>query len=278
MKTISAHVLFKNEEKWLWYSACSVIDHVDKLLLWDTGSTDRSWEIAILIKEKYPNKVILNRVLGDFDEAKVRQEMLDATDTDWFIVVDGDEIWWEDSIKKLTNLIQKNGDKLESIITPMVVLVGDIFHFQENSAGRYKFGNKLGHYALRAINKKIDGLSSNKPHGQWGWTDGEGKMIQNRDSNKIGFVDSPYLHLTHLQRSFTRSKDLEVVKRKNKLKHEIGIQFPKDFYYPEAFFKEKPNFIESPWSVMFLSYKLRAFFETPLRKIKRRFKNEKVGY
>ncbi|MDO8341531.1 MAG: glycosyltransferase family 2 protein [Candidatus Woesebacteria bacterium] len=103
---IFAHTLFKNEERWLWFSVTSIIDHVDKLLLWDTGSTDRSWEIATLLKNKYPSKIDL-REFGEVTPTtftKVRQEMLDETDSDWFLVVDADEIWWEEKISKMKSI------------------------------------------------------------------------------------------------------------------------------------------------------------------------------
>ena len=105
--TIWAHTLFKNEERWLWFAVTSVIDHVDKLLLWDTGSTDRSWEIALALKEKYKEKIELRQYGAVIPETfpKVRQAMLDASNSDWFIIVDADEIWWKDSIEKLVGAV-----------------------------------------------------------------------------------------------------------------------------------------------------------------------------
>ena len=40
-----AHTLVKNEERYIWYAVMSVIDWVDKILIWDTGSTDKTVEI-----------------------------------------------------------------------------------------------------------------------------------------------------------------------------------------------------------------------------------------
>lgn len=276
MKKISAHVLVKNEARFVWYSIMSVLPHVDKLIIYDTGSTDGTLKLI----ETIVKKPVISK--EDFDEQNIRQQMLDEDDSDWFIVVDGDEIWWDESIKKLTNLIHKKGDDLESIIVPTILPVGDIFHYQETKASGYEFdtnkGLKVGHYALRAINRKIPGLSSMKPHGQWGWTDEEGKMIQDRDQKKREFVDAPYLHVTHLQRAGNRLKDSDVFKRLGKLKYELGTPFPSDFYYPEVFFREKPDYIISPWRGMSKEFKFRAFFETPLRKIRRRLIPRNVGY
>jgi hypothetical protein len=274
---IWAHTVFKNEERWLWYSVTSIIDHVDKVLLWDTGSTDRSWEIATLLKKKYGEKIDLRQygevTLETFP--KLRQAMLDTTKCDWFLVVDADEIWWEQSIKTLVSEIEKVYDKTESIIVSNYNLVGDIYHYFSEDAGKYRFGNLVGNYALRAIKRNIRGLCSEGKHGVWGWSDGE-KQVQDRNTFK--FVDVSYLHTTFLPRGENRKFDLRVPKRARKLKYEIGEEFPKDFYYPEAFFKEKPDFIPSPWSPMSINYKLKAMIQTPLKKFRRRFKNEKVGY
>lgn len=273
---IWAHTVFKNEERWLWYSVTSVINHVDKLLLWDTGSTDRSWEIAKLLKDRYKDKIDL-RQYGEVtpeEFTKVRQEMLDATYADWFLIVDGDEIWWEEGIKKVIKEINEN-KKIESIVVRNYNLVGDIYHYFPNHLGKYTFGKLKGNYALRAIKRSIKGLCSEGKHGVWGWSDGE-KHIQDRET--YSFVDTAYLHTTFLPRGEDRGDDIRVPKRSKKLKYEIGLEFPKDFFYPESFFKDRPDFIISPWKPMNFYYRLRAYFETPLKKIKRRFNDKKVGY
>lgn len=273
--TLWVHAMIKNEARWLWYSINSVIDHVDKIMLWDTGSTDNTNDIVTELRRKYPNKIDFQKrtinTPGDF--TKIRQEMLNETKSDWFMMLDGDEIWWDDSIRNILSVIIKDHNKFESIVVPTVNLVGDIYHYQDKSSGKYKFGNLEGHYNLRFINRNIEGLHSQGVHGVWGWADKNNRMIQDRGSFK--FIDAPYLHATSIERS---DRDREVIKRKKKLKYEIGTSFPRDFYYPESLFKDKPNFVESPWRVMSDSYRFRAFFETPLRKIKKRLIKGKVGY
>lgn len=277
---IWAHTLVKNEGRWLWYSVSSVIDHVDKLLLWDTGSTDASLEIEKELEKKYPGKIILKyrgqKTAEDF--TNVRQEMLDATKSDWFLMADGDEIWFEDSVKKVIETIKNEGNGIESIVVPTINLVGDIYHYQDKSAGRYRFGDRVGHFNLRAINKGIPGLHSQGGHGVWGWADGERKMIQDRDPKKIKFVDAPYLHTTFLPRGGSKINDSEVIKRAKKFKYELGKNFPSDYFYPEVLFRDKPDFISSPWKIMSNPFKSRAFFETPLRKINRMVNKNQIGY
>ncbi|MEK7092225.1 MAG: glycosyltransferase [Patescibacteria group bacterium] len=289
--TITAHTLVKNEARFVWYAVMSVINYVDKVLLWDTGSTDGTLEILKEIK-KSTNKEIDLREVGEVDPigfTKVRQEMLDSTNTDWFIVVDGDEIWWEESIQKVKEAINEfdsrklelsdKGKEIESIVVPTINLIGDIYHYQEEAAGQYHLAGKSGHFNLRAVNRSIPGLHSAGPHGKWGWVDGDNRMIQNRSAQKILFVDAPYLHATFLPRTVSREKDLLVPKRVHKFKYELGIPFPSDFYYPEVFFRPRPGIVPFPWIKRSTNYTIRASIETPFKKLKRRLiKGTKVGY
>ena len=276
MAKITAHTLVKNEERFLWFSVMSVIDCVDEVLLWDMGSEDGTREVIKVIGES--SEKIKTRFLdgvGVEEFADVRQEMLSATKTDWFLVVDGDEIWWQDSIRRVVRTIREEGEGLESIVVPTVNLVGDMYHYQEERAGLYRLAGRRGHLSLRAVNRKIPGLHSRNPHGTWGWADEDGKQIQDRDQKKIKFLDAPYLHATFLERS---SLDRSVPKRAKKRRHELGIAFPGDYFYPEVFFRPRPDFVEVPWTPMNMGFKFRAFFETPLRKAKRRLLPSKVGY
>src|SRR5260221_3872239 len=269
---ISAHVLVKNEENFVWYSVMSVINYVDEILIWDTGSTDNTKEIIKEIIVKYPNKINYKDV-GEVNEKKyseVRQQMLDESKYDWIFIWDGDEIWWDNSIEQVVDEMQNNGERLESIVVPTINLVGDIYHYQEESAGEYRFGKRKGHLALRFMNRKnIPGLHVFEAYGKEGYADGEGKPVQNRDQDKMLFIDAPYMHSTHLERS---PKDKEVMQRSKKRKYEIGLSFPKDFYYPEVFFKDRSNIVPNIWKNMDFKFKVRAYIETPLRRLKRRIK------
>ncbi|KKS90788.1 MAG: Glycosyl transferase family 2 [Candidatus Woesebacteria bacterium GW2011_GWA1_43_12] len=255
----------------------SVIKYVDRAHIWDTGSTDGTIEIIENIMKLNENIDFKKLSVNKFDEAKIRDEMLQKDDCDWVIIVDADEVWWDDSIKQVVDTINSSGDNIESIVVPTYNLVGDIFHYQEKKAGRYNLASKVGHYALRAFNRHIPGLTTKGKHGIFGWFDAEGKRIEKRNQSKMIFVEAPYLHATHLRRS---DKNQDVYKRSKKLKYEIGDEFPKDFYFPEVFFKDRPKIVTSVWNTPDLKYKFRAFIETPLRKIYRRtlLRFQKHGY
>ena len=278
---IWAHSLVKNEERYLWFAVRGIIDFVDKVLLWDTGSTDRTLEIIKELKKRYPLKIEFKEVGNVTPEGftKVSQQMLDETDADWFIIVDGDEVWWDESIKRVVETIEKKGNELELIVNPVVNCVGDIYHYQEEAAGNYQIDGRRGHMNIRAVNCKIPGLHFEKPHGTRGLYDADGMLIQERPHSRRLFLnDAPLMHFTNLIRSSNRGKDLLVPKRDIKLKYELGTPFQKDFFYPEAFFRERPKIIPSPWKKMNAAFCLRALVETPPRRIKRRLFKSKIGY
>ncbi len=260
---IWANCIVHNEENFIWFAIMSVIDHVDKVLVWDTGSTDRTAEIIREVR-KVKGKRIEFKEVGQVDKeefTKMRQAMLEQSKCDWILILDGDEVWWQDSIKRLIAEIHKRGDKIEGIAVPMVVPVGDIYHFQEERAGQYQLLGKKGHLSLRAINKKIPGLHVDWPYGKESYLDGDGRPVQERAG--VVFVDAPYLHVTHLKRSASfRSPD--------KFKYELGNPAASGFRYPEVFYADYPKMISSPWSKLTGSKYLIAKLLTPFRKMKRR--------
>lgn len=280
--SICVHTLVKNEARFIWYAVMSVVDYVEKIIIWDTGSTDGTVEIIekLISSPKTKNtEIIFKRFINvSFNEEKLRQQMLDFTFSDWILIVDGDEIWWDHSIRKISETIREKGKDLESIVVPTINLVGDIYHYQEEKAGNYNLSGKRGHLNLRATNRNIDGLHSVGGHGVWGWVDDKGRMVQNRDPKNMFYLDAPYLHATYLRRSGDFLKDKEVFKRKSKRKHELGISLPQDYYYPEVFFREKPEIIPSPWEKIDKNFWFISLVETPLRKIKRRILPARVGY
>lgn len=277
--TIWAHTLVKNEERYLWFAVGSVAPYVDKVLLWDTGSTDNTVKIAKELTKRFPDKIDFKEV-GNVDINQftvVRQEMLERTKADWFLIVDGDEVWWDEQIKTMVDLIRDKGNSLDSIGCRFYNLVGDIFHFQDESAGKYTIDSRVGHLTIRAVSRKIKGLHFGKPHGQQGLLDADERLIQDRPPLGRYFIDQKtYLHFTHLKRS--ASGDVNVPKRMPKLKYELGKSFPLDFYYPEVFFKDKLDIVSSPWFTMDVYFRARSYIETPPRKLKRKLVKSRSGY
>lgn len=260
---IWANTIVYNEENFIWFAIMSVVDYVDKVLVWDTGSTDKTIQIIQEIEKTKKGKIIFKEV-GKVDNnefPKVRQQMLEQSDCDFILVLDGDEIWWEDSIKKIVDKIKAEGGKIDGIVVPMVVPVGDIYHLQEEEAGQYQLLGRKGHLSLRAISKKVPGLHVDWPYGKESYLDENNLPIQERKN--IIFLDTPYLHVTHLKRSRLKRKP-------DKLKYELGDQVPRDFKFPEVLYQKYPSFIPSPWIKISGIKKVKSQLLTPLRKLKRR--------
>ena len=103
--TITAHCLVKNEEVYVKAAIMSVIDYIDRIIIFDAGSTDNTIHILKKISQnkKYKDKIHFE-IKGDADKGrhtKLRNEMIALTKTDWFMVLDGDEVWPKDQIKFL---------------------------------------------------------------------------------------------------------------------------------------------------------------------------------
>lgn len=272
---ISVHSLVKNEERFLWFSVMSVINHVDEILLWDTGSTDGSIEIEKELQRQFPDKIKL-RFFNDVDKNQftvLRQKILDETKSDWILLLDGDEVWWEESIRTLLSEIYTKGNNLDSIVSPFTNLVGDIYHYQDETAGRYSIDGRVGNFTIRAFRNNIAGIHFEKPCGKEGLFYEDGTTLQEGNKEKRVFCGAPFLHFTHLTRSDSSKSDNQVLMRGPKFKYEIGNVFPKDYYYPEVFFKPRLGIVKSPWKAIDSGFISRALIETPLRKIKRKILN-----
>ncbi|MGV7118418.1 glycosyltransferase [Paenibacillus kyungheensis] len=89
--TISLCMIVKNEEKVLEKCLNSVQSKVDEIIIVDTGSTDRTLEIA----EKYQAKIYSFEWINDF--AAARNYSLDQATSDYLLVLDADEYLEEQS-------------------------------------------------------------------------------------------------------------------------------------------------------------------------------------
>lgn len=72
---IVGHCLVKNEENFVWFAINSVIDYLDELLVWDTGSSDNT----VPIIQSINSPKIKFREIGNVDVKRLseaRQRML----------------------------------------------------------------------------------------------------------------------------------------------------------------------------------------------------------
>lgn len=233
---ITAHCLVRNEEKWIWYAINSVIDYVDKILVFDTGSTDKTVEIIKSIK----NPKIIFEEKGLVDKrgfTKLRQEMLDRTESEWFLILDGDEIWPEAGIRELRNVINSAGEEKQAIIAGEWVCIGDIFHYSE----------KLENFVMGRALRKIPGLHCTGEYGYESYADKDNLDASRWDRERLIFIKNKFFHMSFLQRSNNIRSDREVMMRAPKRFFHKGKAFPEGFKYPEIFYIARPANVAPPW-------------------------------
>ncbi len=268
-KKIIAHVLVKNEEVWIWYALMSVLQYIDELMVWDTGSTDRTVEIIKSINNPKIKFEQVDPTNNESDLSQARTSMLSSSSQyDWMLVLDGDEVWPNHSIKSAVDFVRVNGDNFDCVVVPTLNCVGDVFHVTPPSAGKYQLAGRTGHYNIRFINLKIPGLHVTNPVDKLqSYVDHEGVALQDRNIDKICHLDTPYLHMTHLSRS-NHQNDKKVFWRDGKKKYDLGLALSSDFEYPACFYLPHLSDIGPAFRKRTFNYLIKAFWQTPLRRIK----------
>jgi len=107
---ISACVIVKNEERNIARCISSYIDIVDEIVVVDTGSTDRTVEIA----KDLGAKVFYFEWVNDF--AKAKNYALSKATGDWIIFLDADEYFDVERSRNIPNLIKKYGKDKTKIL------------------------------------------------------------------------------------------------------------------------------------------------------------------
>ena len=101
MSVLSLCMIVRNEEKYLSNCLNSVKDLVDEIVIVDTGSTDKTKEIA----GKFTKKIFNFAWCDDF--AKARNESLKHATGDWVLVLDADETISEEDLLKIREITNR---------------------------------------------------------------------------------------------------------------------------------------------------------------------------
>jgi glycosyltransferase involved in cell wall biosynthesis len=110
MNQISLVMIVKNEESTLEHCLVSIAPYVDEIIIVDTGSTDRTKEIAF----KYTNMVYDYVWVNDF--AAARNYSISKASNEYILVLDSDEIVEDIDIDIIKLLIEQNKKKIGRIM------------------------------------------------------------------------------------------------------------------------------------------------------------------
>lgn len=260
MFKITTQTIVKNEEKWIWFALMSVKDYVSELLVFDDNSTDNTWKIINSINDP---KIKATR--GIFtNSASIRNEQLMATKTDWFLLVDGDEVWNKGNIQTLVKYLEHCPANIDGVFVRTRNCVGDVFHYQPESAGKYRLDGRKGNFNMRAFR--------NKPRFKWGLDFPRETFFDNsnvaidKQPDHIAFCDTYYWHMTFLPRSNVTAER----KHRQITKIEAGIKVTNFAELPEVFFKTRPRIVFDPLGRRSLRYEVLAGLATPAKVLRRR--------
>ena len=201
-------------EPFIYYSVKSIYPFCDSILLYDTGSYDKYTQDDIykLISEDYDHKISFDIVDIDYDETKwsvdtikkirtenagkfgtgeVRKMMIDKTDTDFFMIVDGDEVHYEETMTDIIRYLE-NWD--ESKIAGFIPLTwhtkpDKVFNCY-SPTGRLFKTDGVGMYTASP-----DERHTNKA---------TGKNISLSDDISIELPVKPYAHFEHYLKPWRR--------------------------------------------------------------------------
>jgi hypothetical protein len=268
---VTAHVMVRNEGRWLWFAIMPVIEHVDHAIVCDTGSIDSTRRCIEWFQNhpKYRGK-ITSRFLDDVPPSElsnIRQYMINETNTEWFMILDGDEIWFERSIQNFVHTA--NETTLNMIAVPFINVVGDVFSRQLDDREHYHVAGRTGSITVKGFRRSIDGLHCTGEYGVEGYFDANHLPVQAR-SDEIAVIDKPFLHTSNTARSSTITGDLLIPYRRKKIAAPVDYRVAPDREnFPEVFYVDRPAFVPDPFRRPLMHHVMR-FIWSMLRGARRK--------
>src|SRR3954469_15272586 len=146
--TLSLCMIVKDEEEMLPRTLEAIKPAVDEIVVVDTGSTDRTVEIA----ESFGAKVLHHEWTGDF--AAARNVSIDAASGDWIVWLDADEV-----------LVPEDAPKLRELTGQ---IWREAFYLVEtNFTGDVEDGTAVTHNALRVFRNRPEYRFEGRLHEQF---------------------------------------------------------------------------------------------------------------
>jgi glycosyltransferase involved in cell wall biosynthesis len=264
MIKFTAQMIVKNEDQWVWFAINSVLPYCQRMLIFDTGSMDKTVEI---IKSINSPKIIFEEK-GEVDPQELvllRQEQLKRTETDWFLILDGDEIWPPAELETVLHMAEKSPKNIKAVYNWVRNCIGDVYHYLPDSAGRYEIARDKGNLNIRLIRKTLElKVVGEYPLEYYG---DEAEPLQNQTENLKG-SKAWVLHTTFLKRSSLKKQKVSGSFGRKKFP-EKGLLINKK-ELPEILFKSDLKGIPDPLKKRGFLYEAAAFITTPLINCRRK--------
>ncbi len=261
---ITAHMIVKNEDQWIWYSIQSVLPFVDQMIITDTGSSDKTISI---IKSINSPKI---RFFEDFarnrrDVTNVRQNQIDQTKTNWIWIVDGDEIYPKLVAQEILGELKDS--KWSAVVVRRLDLLGDIYHSQFEHVGSYNMFGQRGHLLIRLLNQdKLPNLTVRGDYPLESYYSHD-ICVNDLSPSDVYISKGALYHTMYLKRSSLGSN----LNMFNRGKYKIEMGRPVSTKYPEIFDTTPKDLYLHPLKKRSFGYVLAASLITPIKKLKRKF-------
>jgi tetratricopeptide (TPR) repeat protein len=145
--TLSLCMIVKDEEEMLPRCLAAVKPAVDELIIVDTGSSDRTVEIA----ESFGARVLHHEWNGSFADA--RNVSLEAATGDWIIYLDADEVLVEEDVERLRACTGRTWREAFALV-------------ETNFTGDVEDGTAMTHTALRMFRNRPEYRFKGRLHEQ----------------------------------------------------------------------------------------------------------------
>ncbi|MGI5828351.1 MAG: glycosyltransferase [Patescibacteria group bacterium] len=262
---VTVHTVVKNEDRFIWYTLKSVLPYVERALVFDTGSTDKTAQIVKILANEHPNLEFSEFPVKTPNEyGELREKQVQMTNTLWFLVLDGDEIWPEKELLKLLELTKTLPEKTIGVVNRTINCVGDIWHYLPESFGKYELLGRMGHLNIRLLRNQDYTVTRIYP--------GESYLLNGQpltSSDNLVFSDAWYLHATHLRRSSERTDNGLFSKRRRTIAK--GITMPKKDI-PEVLLGPIPKYVEKVSEKRGIGFEVAGTVADSLRLLRNKLK------
>ena len=245
----SVYIVTLNCEAWLQRTLESVRDF-DEVIILDSGSTDRTYEIA----HQFENVQISHQDWQGY--AGQKSLALGKCHNAWVLNLDGDEVLSEDLKHEIINVIQQ--DQIDALITP----INDVFlgvpnskhtkkhakvRFFRRSKGQYDLANKVHENVI------VDGISQRAEHDIYHY--GESSIYVKVEKN------NQYSNLKALEK-FQKGKAPSIAK----LIVVMPLTFIKSYFIRRSFLNGWRGFVNSMINAFYAFLKEAKLFEQSMTK------------